>query len=163
MYIFYSNREDVTNYIVLDEEKFLKFVQSPICRGEKAYTQAEVLTRFSQNHMVSKELRDEFETIAKSVYTDCKIINIDAYKDGVTLPVSEETDLLIKPLIIPERSHKSFKASNPTIFGSEDEWINYMKETTQYPYVPTIGLHFAGAYRIKNKAKNMTDGGGMER
>lgn len=70
MYIFYSDREDVTNFIILDEEKFLKYVQSPICSGETAYTQAEVLARFSQSHMVSKELRDEFEMIAKSVYPD---------------------------------------------------------------------------------------------
>lgn len=163
MYIFYSDREDVTNFIILDEEKFLKHVQRPICRGEISYTQAECLARFSQSHMVSKELRDEFETIAKSFYTDCKVINIDANKNGVELPVSDETDLLIKPLIIPERIDKSFKASNPTVFGSEDELINYMKETTQYPYVPTIGLYFAGAYRIQSRTKNMTNGDGMER
>lgn len=163
MYIFYSDREDVTNYIILDEEKFLKFVQSPICGGEKAYTQAECLARFSQSQMVLKKLRGKFETIVKSVYPDCKLINIDTNEKGVELPVSEETDLLIKPIIIPEKSHKSFEASNPTVFGSEDEWINYMKETTQYPYVPTIGLYFAGAQRIQSRTKNMTDGGGMER
>lgn len=163
MYIFYSDREDVTNFIILDEEKFLKFVQSPICSGETAYTQAECLARFSQSHMVTKELRDEFETIAKSVYPDCKVINVDANKNGVDLPVSDETDLSIKPLIIPERIHKAFKASTPTVFGSEDEWINYMKETTQYPYVPTIGLYFAGTQRIKSITKKMPNGDGMER